>query len=366
MADPNEVWREPVRGQPGDISILGLPGLERMQASVRGQLPAPPIHYFSGIRPVDAGPGTSTFLMPASPWWRTPADIFIPGVMAFAADAALGGAIIASVPAGRALATSDLTMSYLRPASTASERLVARAHVVHAGRSLGLSQVIVEDGHGRLLGHGTSRCFLFDPVSPPPDPPRLEGPWPAPHHETPDPYLRPAPGEVIPQEVWDRMSGLEVFRALMDERLPAPPVYYFMGGRWIEADEGRATFVQPAIPWFQSPAGTVYGGAIAYIADLCLLGAVQTTVPAKTAFSPLDLKVNFIRPVFPDGRNITAVGEVVHRGKTLAVANAELKNEEGKVVAVATGSTLILPDRPWMVKRPVVAEEEAKAAGEEA
>jgi uncharacterized protein (TIGR00369 family) len=144
----------------------------------------------------------------------------------------------------------------------------------------------------------------------------------------------------------------------MADELPAPSVYYFLGGHWVEVEEGRAVLVQPAIPWFQSPAGTVYGGAIAYIADLCLLGAVQTTVPAKTAFSPLDLKVNFIRPVFPDGNPITAIGKVVHRGKTLAVANAELRNEEGKVVAVATGSTLILPDRPWTAQ-PVVAEEEA-------
>ena len=90
---------------------------------------------------------------------------------------------------------------------------------------------------------------------------------------------------------------------------------------------------------------------------------MQTTVPARTAFSPLDLKVHFVRPVPADGRDLVARGTVVHRGRTLAVASAELVNEEDKVVALATGSTLILPDRPWTIERPVIAEEEA--AGDE-
>jgi len=47
-----------------------------------------------------------------------------------------------------------------------------------------------------------------------------------------------------------------------------------------------------------------------------------------------------------DGRDLVSRGTVVHRGRTMAVANAEVRNEDGKQVALATGSAMILPSRP--------------------
>jgi uncharacterized protein (TIGR00369 family) len=55
--------------------------------------------------------------------------------------------------------------------------------------------------------------------------------------------------------------------------------------------------------------------------------------------------VNFLRPVFADGLDLTATGVVTHRGKTLAVATADVVGAGGKKVATATGSTMIAPDR---------------------
>ena len=167
-----EIWREPVRGGYADVNFLGLDGMARMRASLRGlSWPPPPIHHLSGLRPTEGGPGTAAFAMPASPWWQTSAGVFTPGVMAFLADAPLGAAISTALPAGKVLTTSDLTMSFLRPASVDSERLVARSRLIQAGRSLGLSEVTVEDAQGRVLAHGTTRCFLFQPFTPIPDPP---------------------------------------------------------------------------------------------------------------------------------------------------------------------------------------------------
>ncbi len=75
--------------------------------------------------------------------------------------------------------------------------------------------------------------------------------------------------------------------------------------------------------------------------------AVQTTLPARSTYTPLDVKVSFLRPVFADGRDLVGTGTVVHRGRTLGVANAEIRNADGKKVAVATGSSLIRVGRPW-------------------
>src|SRR5438128_1475392 len=112
------------------------------------------------------------------------------------------------------------------------------------------------------------------------------------HHLT---GLRPPAGEVLSQDVWDRLTGLEILRGLMSGELPAPPFAHFTGGRWTGAEEGTAEFTMPMTEWMNSPALRVYGGTIALLADIALVGAVQTTVPARTAFSPLDLKVHFVR-----------------------------------------------------------------------
>ena len=71
-----------------------------------------------------------------------------------------------------------------------------------------------------------------------------------------------------------------------------------------------------------------------------------TTVPAGHSFLSLDLKVNYLRPVVPDGTMLTSRAQLVHRGRSMALATAELFNEEGKKIAVASSSAMVL-NRPW-------------------
>ena len=106
----------------------------------------------------------------------------------------------------------------------------------------------------------------------------------------------------------------------------------------------------PASEWLCAPVqGRLYGGAIAMLAGTAIDGAVQTTLPAGTAFGPVDLKVYFLRPVAPDGRDLTARGTVIHRGRSMAIGTSEVFDADGKKVAVATGSSVILPGRPATV-----------------
>jgi uncharacterized protein (TIGR00369 family) len=114
----------------------------------------------------------------------------------------------------------------------------------------------------------------------------------------------------------------------------------------VEVGESTATFALPATEWLCSPLAKVEGGVIAMLADAALASAIQTTVPAGVALAMVDLKVSLLRPARPDGRDLVSRGTVVHRGRTMAVANAEVRNKDGKQVALATGSAMILPSRP--------------------
>jgi uncharacterized protein (TIGR00369 family) len=102
----------------------------------------------------------------------------------------------------------------------------------------------------------------------------------------------------------------------------------------------------------------------AYFADTAITAAINTTLPANSASALVDLKVNFLRPGVPDGRRLTARAEVVHRGRQMAVARAEIVNEDGKQIAIATGSAMVLEGRIWEAERPVIAADEARGEDE--
>lgn len=168
LTDPHRaIWTEPVRGGFPDPAILGLPGLAQLRWFLEGRAPPPPLHHLTGMVLTEAGPGTATFTMPATGWLLPPPGFLQLGALAILADGALGGAIQTALPAATPYTTSDLSMSFLRPALADGGTLVARGRVIHAGRSLALSDVTVDDGGSRLLAHGTSRCFVLPPISPP-------------------------------------------------------------------------------------------------------------------------------------------------------------------------------------------------------
>lgn len=341
---------EPVRGsfayleQPG---LFALPGLEQLRSFAERRLPAPPLTHLSGLVVDAAEPGSSTWSVPASPWWSTAAGMFPGGALAFVADASLAGAVFTTLPPATALLSSDLSINFLKPAFPSSGRLVARGTVIHVGTRQGLSEARVEDAHGTLLAHATSRCVVQPLPFDPPEPPTS---WPEvvpPTFDTADPYQRPAEGSTIAQDVWDATSGLEfVQHWAKGDRAPAP-VCMLLGLGFTDVEEGSVTASMPASLWCCTGFGTFYGGAVSAFADAAITTAVMTTLPAATTFGTLDLKVNFLRPVTPDGRDLVARATVEQRGRTIAVTTCRIDDADGKRIAMASGSAMISPDRPW-------------------
>ncbi len=91
---------------------------------------------------------------------------------------------------------------------------------------------------------------------------------------------------------------------------------------------GQATFAMPASGWLTSALGTVQGGFLTMLAYSALASAIQTTADLETGHVPIDLKVNFLHPVFAetDASELIAHGMVAHRGRNLPVADAEILN----------------------------------------
>ncbi len=339
------MWRERARGATVDAKTRALGGLEQLRA-VRAQ---PAMFHLTGTTFDSAAPREAVFSMPITGWLHSPQGAVPGGLLAIPADGALGCAIHTELAAGTAYTTAELSITYLRPARVGG-RVQASGRALHVGRSLALSSCDITDTNGTLLAHATSRCIVFGSPADAPTRSGTAAPPPAPtdgQHlgSDVDPFLRPPTGTVLEQAVWDSMSGLDVLRAHIAGTLPPPPLHHLLGLTPVSAEEGSAECVMPVTGWLNTPWGWPQGGFIAVLADTALGMAVQTTVPAATAFAQIDLKVNYLRPVAADGSLLHARATVVHRGRSLAVATVQLTDEAGRLVALATGSAQILVGR---------------------
>ena len=92
-----------------------------------------------------------------------------------------------------------------------------------------------------------------------------------------------------------------------------------------------------------APPGRVQGGAVALLADAAITAAVRNAEADAPPFQPVELKLNFLRPLASDGRRARAHGRLVHGGRRTAVAGAEVSDADGRMIAVASGSAVAGP-----------------------
>jgi uncharacterized protein (TIGR00369 family) len=138
------------------------------------------------------------------------------------------------------------------------------------------------------------------------------------------------------------MSGLEALEAIRDGRLPPPPIAALMGFEPVEAEERRAVFAVTPAEFHYNPIGVVHGALAVSLLDSAMGCAVQTTLPAGEAYTTLEVKVNFARPMTRDTGRVLCEAQVVHRGRTVATAEGRVFAEEtGKLLAHGTTTCLI-------------------------
>ncbi len=353
MLDP---WQEPPRGGHPGPSLLSLAGADQLTEMLEGRVPQPPISRLTGMRLREIGHGSAVFELPLSDWLRSPPGAISIGPLVMPADAAAACAIQTLLPARTPFSTSELSLRLLAPARP-GDRLQVRGSVIKARTTIALAEASLIDEADNLIAHGSSLCLMQPQLAGAPEPhtqpqagldpsdqrPRgTEAP-----SDSPDPWQRPAIGEVVDPAIWGELGGLEILEAQLGGELPLPPIHYLTGLTLAAVSPGKSTFTLPASEWLSAPPpGRIQGGGVALLAEAALSGAIQTGVPAATALAPIDLKINYLRPLAADGGVATAHGHVIHAGRRICVADSEVLDAQGRRIAVATGSAMLLPGRP--------------------
>jgi uncharacterized protein (TIGR00369 family) len=129
-------------------------------------------------------------------------------------------------------------------------------------------------------------------------------------------------------------------QAIKEGKADPPPIAKTLGINLVEAHEGVAVATMKVDERYHNPMGTLHGGIMTDLADLSMGVAIATLLGDNESFTTLELKINFLRPVCQTV--LRAEAKVVHRGRTIALVQSILTNEEGKEVARATATQFIL------------------------
>jgi uncharacterized protein (TIGR00369 family) len=139
------------------------------------------------------------------------------------------------------------------------------------------------------------------------------------------------------------LSGVEFMRALMDGKIPPPPIALLLNMLPTKVDRGLAVFECTPDESVYSPIGLVHGGLVCPLADSAAGCAVQTTLEPGAGYTTIDVAVNYLRPVTLASGTLVATGRVTKPGRRVALAAAEVTDATGRLVATATSNCLILP-----------------------
>lgn len=115
-----------------------------------------------------------------------------------------------------------------------------------------------------------------------------------------------------------------------------------LGARISESEPGRVVLELEAGPQHRHGGGVVQGGVITQIADAAMGMSLATLQEDGQWNTTIELKINFIRPVV-SGR-LRAVGRVVEMKQTLMFSEADVLDDQDRLVARASSTCLAVPE----------------------
>lgn len=118
------------------------------------------------------------------------------------------------------------------------------------------------------------------------------------------------------------------------------PIAELIGFRVEEIGTGRAVFSLRAGPQHANPMGTLHGGVLCDVADAAMGMAFATTLAPDESFTTMALSINFFRPVWQ--ARLSAVARLINRGKTVGYLECDVLDPDGKLVAKAHSTCVIL------------------------
>ena len=175
-------------------------------------------------------------------------------------------AAVTTVDPGADVRCAAMSIHHQRVATMESGSLVARASLVHSGRTHTLVDVSVEDGQGRPI-IGAFASMVPAPATNAGDDPSVEPTWP-----TPDPWMRDY--ELPPS---GSPSNVTLFERAKTGQAPIGADLREFGVEYVDAEVGRQSSSMPASRWLADRPDRLAAGAIVSLTGWTMGGATSGT-----------------------------------------------------------------------------------------
>jgi uncharacterized protein (TIGR00369 family) len=152
-----------------------------------------------------------------------------------------------------------------------------------------------------------------------------------------------APIEPTPLNALPNLSGLEYLQRIVEGKIANPPIATLMNFRAAEVEHGRIVFSGVPTVEVYNLIDTVHGGFAAAMLDSAVACAILSTLDKDTSFTTLEIKINYLRAMTADTGEVKAEGKVIQVGRRVATAEGRLTDAQGKLLAFATTTCLIVP-----------------------
>jgi uncharacterized protein (TIGR00369 family) len=133
---------------------------------------------------------------------------------------------------------------------------------------------------------------------------------------------------------------VERVRLAIEGKLPPPPVAQLVGFAVTAVGDGTASAEMEATERHANPMGTLHGGILCDISDAAMGVAYASTLQPVESFTTLELKINFLRPIWT--ARLRAEARVVKRGKTIGLVECDILDESENLVARASSTCMTL------------------------
>lgn len=137
------------------------------------------------------------------------------------------------------------------------------------------------------------------------------------------------------------MSGMEYLQAMNNGDIPLPPLLHTLGFTKPDIEQGEVIFSFEPQEYHYNPIGSVHGGVITSVLDSAMGCTLHSILPAGSGYTTLELKVNFLKAVSHKNKKMIAKGKIIHSGKSTALVEADLRDEEGKIYAHSISTCMI-------------------------
>ena len=133
---------------------------------------------------------------------------------------------------------------------------------------------------------------------------------------------------------------LDMIERILRGEIPPPPIAHLIGFNLTEIRAGESVVEFEATEDHANPMGTLHGGVLCDIADAAMGLAYAAALDEDESFTTLELKINFLKPVWKG--KLRAMGRVVKQGRTVSLVECDITDDQGALVARACSTCMTL------------------------